>query len=413
MLTHMNGSPSPRIVIFTHDAYGLGHVRRSLRIIRALSEREPEAPILLITGSPAHEVLRALPRNADYVKIPTVVTSGVEGAKPSMLPIGLAEITFLREQMILQTLRTFTPDVLLVDNFPLGSQRELLASLAELRRHASRLVLGMRDVLDPPERVRNDWSRQGMYEILDRFYDRILVYGARAVLDVAEAYALPARVARKVSYCGYVTESAAAIRPEAEVRAELGLASPFILATVGGGGDGFPLLKVFLDALPLVPAVPAVVTTGQFMAPDEQAELRRMAATLPGVLVLEHIRDLPSCMAAAELVVAMGGYNTTAEILRVGTRAIVVPRTWRSGEHLLRANPKAGVDAEQKLRAEALAGLGLVDTLDARSLTPEALADSIRTSLARPKPARTGVIDLGGVDQVAEILLGTASEARS
>jgi len=410
------GIRPPRIAISTHDAYGLGHVRRSLRIIRALARQVPESAILLLTGSPAHEVLKSLPRNADYVKIPTVVTSGAEGAKPPMLPIGLAELTLLREQLILQALRAFVPDVLLVDNFPLGSQRELLASIHELRRHSTRLVLGVRDILDPPERVRNDWSRQGMYEILDRFYDSILVYGTRDVLDVAEAYALPSRIARKVRYCGYVTEASSAICPEAEVRAELRLDGPFILGTAGGGGDGFPLLKVFLESLPLIPGVSAVVTTGQFMGPDEQAELRRMAAEWPGVVVLEHLRDLPSCMAAAELVVAMGGYNTTAEILTVGTRAVIVPRTWRSGEHQLRANPKAGVDAEQKMRAEALARLRLVDTLDARSLTPEELAACIRASLARPKPATNGAIDLHGVERVADILLsladGTTGDSR-
>ena len=211
---------SPRIGIFTHDAYGLGHIRRSLHIIQALSERAPQAAILLITGCPANDMLRGLPQNADFVKIPTIVTSGADGAKPPVLPVGLAELSFLRARSIREIVRTFAPDVFLVDNFPLGSRLELLSTLQELRRTATRTILGLRDIVDPPAKVQSDWGRDGIYEVLDRYYDRILVYGMREVLDAGEAYALPPGIAEKVHYCGYVTALVPPARTPAEVRAE-------------------------------------------------------------------------------------------------------------------------------------------------------------------------------------------------
>ncbi len=395
-----------RLAIFTHDAYGLGHVRRCLRIAWALAERAPDSSILLVTGSSAVDVLGSLPPNADHVKIPTVVTSGTQGWRPPTLNVGLAEITFLRERVILETLRTFGPHVLLVDNFPLGSQRELLATVQELRRQSTGIVLGVRDVLDPPESVRRDWTRQGIYDVLERYYDRILVYGIPDVLDVADAYALPLAVAEKVRYCGYVTESAPAIRPEAEVRAELGIDGPFMLATVGGGGDGFPLLETFLEALPLLPQLPAVLVTGHLMAAADRVTLRTLASRRPAVVVIDQVRDLPSYLAAAEVVVAMGGYNTAAELLAVRAPAVIVPRTWKSGEHSERA--KARADAEQLVRAQALARLGLVTLLEPGTLTVECLAAAVAEALARPRPALHPSVDLRGVDRVADEILALA-----
>ncbi len=397
---------SPRIAISTHDAYGVGHVQRCLRIVKALAERAPQAAILFITGSPSVDMLKYLPENADYVKIPTIVTSGAQGAKPPILAVGLAEVSFLREKLIQEVVHRFAPDVFVVDNFPLGSRLELLPSLKELRRRATRTILGLRDIADPPDRVCRDWERDGIYEVLDRYYDRILVYGMREVLDIEEAYALPPSVTEKVHYCGYVTEGGPPSRTRAEVRAELGIAGPLVLATVGGGGDGFPILKVFLQALPLIPDTSAVVVTGEFMGPAERAELQALAAARPGVVVYDYVPDLPSYMAAADVVVAMGGYNTTAEILALQSRAIVIPRTWRSGEH---ANPtRARMDLEQMFRAQALSRLGLVELLNPEALKPERLAECITAALACPRVEPKISVNVRGRECVTNHILAMA-----
>lgn len=402
----MNTKSPPRIAVFTHDAYGLGHIRRSVHILRGLAEREPDAALLLVTGSPGVQMLRSLPPNADYVKVPTVVTSGAQGALPPLLPLGLAELSFLRRRLIRETLLTFAPDIFLVDNFPLGSRMELLPTLQELKRGGTRIALGLRDIADPPKSVRKSWARDGIYNVLDRYYDRILVYGVPEVLDVADAYALPPAVAAKFRYCGYVTGPNGAARGREEARAELGLDGPFVLATVGGGGDGFPLLSTVVQALPLVPELSALLVTGEFMASEDRAGLRNLAGQWPGVQVRDFVPDLPSYFSAADVVVAMGGYNTTAEILATGCRAVLVPRTWRSGEHSTRA--RARPDAEQWIRAQALADLGYVDMLHPEDLNPEALAARIAAARLASRPGSNGAVTVRGLDSVVDELLALA-----
>jgi predicted glycosyltransferase len=398
---------SPRIALFTHDTLGLGHLRRCRHIVRALAEHAPQAALLLLSGSPALHVFEDLPPNADYVKIPTIVKTGTPGAQLSHLPVGVAEVSLLRARLVQQTLRGFTPDVFLVDNFPLGTLRELLPSLQEARRLSTRLVLGLRDIVDSPEKVRTDWARQGMYEILDRYYDRILVYGVQEVFDVVDAYALPPAIAAKVHYCGYVTAPAAPPRSPAEVRAKLGIPGPFILVSGGGGGDGFPLLQAFLHALPLLPSIAAVVVTGPLMSAADHAELAAQATGQPGVILLKSVRNLPSYMAAADLVVTMCGYNTAAEILALRPRAVVVPRTWQYGEH--RARARASEEGEQNLRAQALARCGLVELLDPQELTSQRLAERIATVLARPRTESQVPFQMQGLANVTHHLLTLAA----
>lgn len=400
----MMSAGSPRIAVFTHDTFGLGHVRRCLRILRALAERAPDSALLLVTGSPAVHAAGELPGNADVVKVPTIARTGAEASRPPHLPIPLDDVSRLRRQLIQEAVLTFAPDVFLVDNFPLGSRRELLPTLRELSRRPARVVLGLRDILDAPEVVRADWTRQGAYDVLDRCYDRILVYGMREVLDLAEAYGLAPEVAAKVRYCGYVTESAPP-RPADEVRARIGAAAPFLLATGGGGGDGFPLLSRVLEALPRLPDLAAVLVAGPLMGAGDRERLRAAAAAGRGnVTLLDHLPDLRSALAAADAVVSMGGYNLAAEIASVRARAVIVPRTWRYGEH--EARDHAPVEWEQVLRAQAFARLGVLDVLAPEEATPERLAERIRAALARPR-AREGAIQLNGlghaVDHVLEL----------
>ena len=395
-----------RFALFTHDAYGLGHVRRSVRILRAIADRNPQASMLLITGSPATNLLRDLPPNADTMKIPTIVTSGGEGTRPPTLDIGVAEIASLRGELVRRVLELFEPDVFLVDNFPLGTRLELLPALRETRRLSTRTVLGLRDVVDPPEKVRRDWGRDGLFEIIERYYDHIVIYGMREILDATEAYGLSAEIAAKLSYCGYVTDSRPAPRDPEQVRAELGVKPGYFLATVGGGGDGRPLLEAFLAALDRFPNRPTLVTTGEFMSAQDREAVISAAKKRDRVIVRNHIDDLPSAMAAADLVVTMGGYNTSAEILAVNARAVVVPRYWRSGEH--GAKGKSGFDAEQLTRTEGLARFGAVEMVDPREFSANALGDAMQRALERPRRHISAELRLDGAARVADRLMAIA-----
>jgi predicted glycosyltransferase len=401
-------SVSPRIAVFTHDTFGLGHVRRCMHITRSLAREAPDAAIMFVTGSPALHMFSDLPRNADFVKIPTIAKTGTKGSRPSHLPIAQAELVQLRKTMIRHAIVTFAPDVLLVDNFPLGAQNELLDTLQDLRRQQTRMILGLRDVLDAPDTVQADWERQGMYEVLERYYDRILVYGMEAVLDVRSAYRMPARLAERVHYCGYVADAAEPSRSSADIRSGFGLGSPLVLVTGGGGGDAFPLLKLSLQALESMPDASALLVTGPLMGRADRDELEVLARGRTNIRIVDYVKDLPSYLLAADLVVSMCGYNTAAEIASRGIRAIVVPRTWRYGEHLNRA--RTSTEWEQLLRAQAFSELGLVRLLEPEAANAQSLAAAMRETLASPTPAPRTQLDLDGIGTATRHILDLAGQ---
>ncbi len=395
----MPDSPT-RIALFTHDTFGLGHVRRSLRFMRRLSQEAPDAALLLVSGSPALGFFEDLPPSTDVVKIPTVARTGASGNRPPHLPLPLADLTRIRERVIRETMLAFAPHVLLVDNFPLGSRGELRSTLEAVRNAGTKTALGLRDILDAPDVVRNDWTRQGTYDVLDHLYDAILVYGMREIFDVAEAYELPQPTAEKLVYCGYVTEAPSS-RPGTNG------SNPFLLATGGGGGDALPLLTAFVDALPLLAGrTPAILVTGPLMGSADRATLEAKASKVPGLTLKAFEPNLTTLLASADVVVSMCGYNTTAEILAQGARAVVVPRTWRYGEH--DKGEAGGREWEQLLRARSLASLGLIDLIEPDALTPEHLAHRIALRQAAASPARHSV-SLDGVSRVSREILRLAS----
>jgi len=360
----------------------------------------------LITGCPALDALKDLPPNADCVKIPTVVKTGARDCRPPHLSLSVVETTLLRSRIIKETVLAFAPDVFVVDNFPLGSQGELLGLLQALKDSATRTVLGLRDVLDAGEVVQADWKRQGVYEVLERYYDRILVYGLREIFDAAREYGLKRLVARKIRYCGYLTDTRPVKSTARRLRSQLGVNGAFVLATGGGGGDAYPLLSRFVRAADMLDGISSVVFTGPLMGQSDREKLRGQLRKGSPVILRDFVPDLRPYLKAADVVVTMCGYNMAAEILAYRPRAIVVPRTWRYGEHSRwnRTRP----EKEQIIRAEVLAKFGLVTLIEPEELSAEHLAEKICELLSSRRRRSTKKLNVGGVERAAEEIIAAA-----
>ena len=369
-----------RLLMYANDAYGLGHLRRSVAIAGHLARAIPGLSTLLVTGSPAAHHF-TLPPRVDYVKLPSVIKTGEDQYRARDLDLPPGVITGLRTAIIGEIAAQLAPDVVLVDHLPLGIKGELLPALRHLRHAApwTRLVMGLRDIVDEPQKVRRKWTADGVYAAMEEFYDRVLVYGQADIFDPVQAYAFPPSLAARTRFCGYIRREEP-VRSALDLRTELDLGdAPFVLVAAGGGADGAGLEEAFLDALAYLDrghAFQAVVITGPLMAPEERARLEARCHGGSAVRVLQFHPDVPGLMRASSLVVAMGGYNTLCEIVAAGRPAVIVPRT----------RPRL----EQHLRAQAFAARGLVEMVPADEVTPARLAAAIEQALrhaAGPRPA--------------------------
>ncbi|MGH7149159.1 MAG: glycosyltransferase family protein, partial [Planctomycetota bacterium] len=285
-----------RIFLYSHDTYGLGHFRRNLLLSRAISRGIPDASILCATGSPRSHSF-PLPPNFDYLKLPSTTKDREGGYRARTLGLSIREITRMRARLLRESMVSFQPDLVLVDHAPLGMAGELRFALRALRRRfpSTRVVLGLRDIVDAPERIRAEWSRPAIRQALEGLYDRILVYGSRRVFDLPREYGLGPSVRAKTRFVGYLQPDPVPVSPEL-TRASLGVGRhAVVLVTVGGGGDGFPLLRTYLRALDEDPSpkFESVLVAGPLLSPGKRARLRTLAAGREGVRLIDFAPNVP------------------------------------------------------------------------------------------------------------------------
>jgi len=370
-----------RIAIYSQDGFGLGHMQRTCSIAWEIYRLRPEASILTFSDSQLGQFFPISPHH-DYIKLPSIAKDSPGNWNATHLSMSFPEILHLRKQLISNVLLNYTPDIFLVDHMPHGAMGELLPALETIKhsRIHTQVVLGLRDILDSPEVTVNRWQVEGAYDVIERYYARILVFGMQDVYNVVEKYQIPEGDASKVFYCGYVTNLAKASDAHnirARYLADKSTNARLIVVMAGGGADAYPMMSTLIDALPKVledqPCVVAVIT-GPFMPAELIADLSHRATQLP-IHMMESVNDSLSYISAADLVIAMAGYNTSVEILRMKKPAILIPR--------------AGPSAEQRTRARLFADKHWVDMIDPDELTPDILAQQISYHLSHPSESNS------------------------
>jgi len=302
-----------RALIYSRDGFGLRHLRRSRAIVHALVEDRPEMSFLILSSSPiigsfnfqSRGEFRCIPgviklRNGDYIS--------------HSLHIHVENTLARRWSIIRHTAETFDPDLFVVDKEPLGLRGEVCETLEMLKARGVLLVLGLRDVMDYPLLLAQEWERKNAVPALRDLYDEIWVYGLPQACNPLEKFDLPQSVHHKTIYAGYLRREA-----DSKARAathEAPINGLYLLVTAGGGGDGETL-----------------------MAPLGEGRMRylrqRKTDGLPGLLntadlyVWPAVREtygmaLLEAQAAGVLVVA-GDAGGVAENIRHGITGVLTP----------------------------------------------------------------------------------------
>lgn len=324
-----------RLLIYSHDSFGLGHLRRCRTIAHDLVRRWQDLSVLIISGSPLVGRF-SFRKNVDFLRVPGV-TKTADGSYAPHDPGGdIDKIIGLRTALIKQATQQFRPHMFLVDKEPLGLRGEVAPALEWARAHGTRLVLGLRDILDSPDRLQREWARKKAFHALESLYHDIWIFGDRRFYDPLTDLKLPAGVREKSAFTGYLRRrigNGAATTPARPFD------DPFILVMAGGGGDGSPLINWVLDTYAdhNLDLPPALIVTGPFMPlADQQSAMERAAGDArlkiktfdPRIELLEE---------TAAGLVTMGGYNTFSEMLSRDKPCLMVPRTAPRREQLIRA----------------------------------------------------------------------------
>jgi len=379
-----------RILMYSHDTFGLGHLRRCRTIAHALVEDYHGLEILIISGATIAGAFDYRAR-VDFVKIPSVIKLSNGEYTALERHRALDETLKMRRAIIRHTAETFQPDIFIVDKEPLGLRGEVEDTLFYLKSCGTTLVLGLRDVMDAPHLLDADWRRRDVMRKIDRFYDMIWVYGPPDFYDPLSGLDVPASIRARTHYLGFLQRSLSHQR-SLEHRSE----GDYLLVTTGGGGDGSDLIHDVIHAYQQDPDLThkALIVLGPYMPARKRLKLMKKGATIPHLKMIEFDNKMEELIADARAIVAMGGYNTYCEILSFDKPALIIPRV----------RPRE----EQLIRARRAAELGLVDVL-----LPEEAEDAARMAAAlkvlpdRPRPSESSRdLRLDGLINISRILDG-------
>ena len=327
---------SARVLIYSHDSFGLGHLRRCRTIAHSLVAHRKGLSVLILSGSPIIGSFDFRAR-VDFVRVPGVIKLRNGEYSSLSLHLNIDEVLAMRASIIQHTAKVFTPDVLIVDKEPFGLRGEIHNTLRMLKKSGTRLVLGLRDIMDEPVRLSREWKRKNPIPAFEHLYDHILIYGLAQIYDPLVGIELPETVRRKVIYTGYLRTHLSEERTI--YRADDQPQPPYLLVTPGGGGDGEVLVEWVLSAYECEnpPSHRAIIVFGPFMSPSQRKRFELRIERLAQVQALIFDARIEHLMTHAAAIVAMGGYNTFCDILTFDKPALLAPRRHPRMEQFLRA----------------------------------------------------------------------------
>ena len=391
----MTGSAD--ILFYVQHLLGIGHLRRSAAIARALDAAGVK--VVFVSGGlpvPGLDI-----GAAQLVQLPPLKSlderfSGLADDKGRLIDQAWKDA---RATQLLEIFRAARPRLLITEMFPLGRRQmrfELLPLLETAARRTPRpaIVCSVRDILNAQ---RSAEKTRWMVATLDRYFDRVLVHGDPAVATLDLTFPEIARVAPEVNYTGYVvTEPPASLDGTAAPEsAGTSAGEGEILVSAGGGRVAGPLIEAALAARPIGPlnAAPWRILVGEhFPAADFEALARRARNRLTGGVIVERSRpDFQALLARCRLSVSQAGYNTVMEVLLSRRPAVVVPFA-------------AGSETEQSLRADLLAARGLLSVVAEAELTGERLDQGLRQALVMTDRSPAPPIDMTGTRKTTAIL---------
>ena len=376
-----------RILMYSHDTFGLGHLRRCRAIAHALVENFKGLSVLIISGSQIAGAF-AFKARVDFVKIPSVIKLYSGDYTSISDHIDIKDTLAMREALILETAELFQPDIFIVDKEPMGMRGEVEKTLVALKMKGCRTVLGLRDVMDSPQLLEEEWERKQVLQKIASLYDDIWIYGPQNFWNPLKDLKVPKRVIEKSQYVGFLPREI----PVSDHTAALNLPQNYILVTAGGGGDGADLMSMVLAAREYDRNLvyPLVLVPGPFMKNEDREAIHRRAKTLNNVTVIDFDNEIEAVMDKATAIIGMCGYNTFCEIISFDKPALFVPRT----------KPRQ----EQLIRATRASELGLTRVLNADdAVDPAKMADALHALPHASKPSESGWhVNMEGLNAISD-----------
>jgi len=351
-----------KTLIYLHDTLGLGRLKRNLKLANALVSAFPEMSIRIVTGSSRADYFD-YPNRTNYLNLPPLIKTGDNEYSARHDQDDTESIMRERSDMLLKTVTEYEPDIFIIDHSHLAMIDEFLPALKWNKENNSGCVniFGMREIIDDPEKVVNQWTGLGVYQIMRDYYDHVLIYGDRDIYNSAELYNFPEDLKTKTDYCGYIVDPYSSLISKKSENAR-----KRITVTIGGGEwYGDVIIKNYINMLARFKQeidFNTTIITGPGLPDEYWSEFKEKSKNLD-IDLHRFVSNTPEILSNSDLVIATAGYNTITDILSFAQKAIIIPRV--------------KFRTEQLIRAKLFNDLGIIKMLTAEEVSPDTLYKAI------------------------------------
>lgn len=381
-----------RLMFYCQHILGIGHMIRSLEIVRGLAS---DFQICFINGGEVIEGLQ-IPSHIEVINLPPIKTDAE--FQSLHIPAGFSSLEAVfeaRKRQLLKIFDRFQPSVLMVELFPFGRRKfspELVPLLEATKIAGTQIVCSLRDIVVTKQD--RDRHEEKICTLMNRYFDLLLIHGDSQFMPLETSFSRVKDLTCPVHYTGYVVQQDGHDLNDSQPH----LPYPLIVTSVGGGRFGHELLDCVAQASALLEdQIPhhIQIFTGPFAPDDVLERLQAIATQRRNLTVERYTPSLLRYMRQADLSISMAGYNTTMNVLTTGVRSMLLPFTGND-------------DQEQRIRSERLQELGVVSVIQPEELQPTRFAHKIMTCLQQP-PAPMS-FDIRGVETTARLLKGMVQQ---
>jgi len=388
-----------KIIIYCQHVLGVGHFFRTLEICRALDQHQ----VVLVSGGP--ETPAPLPPHVRRLQLPELAMDHAFQNLHTTDGQSVTQTRASRRAMLEHLFREETPDLFLIELYPLGRKAfrdeldPVLAQIREGRLPPCRVVCSVRDIL--VEKESQDRHEKRAVDTLNRWFDALLIHADPSVIRLEATFDRMDDIRIPAAYTGFVAPPVRPAGNRTAWKAARGISPEqmLIVASAGGGAVGVPLLNATTRAVPHLPEdrpIQMHIFTGPFMDAQEVQRLKQCADHRTHIH--RFTADFPAWLQAADLSISMAGYNTCMNILATGVRALVHP---------------FDQNREQGLRAKLLEDRGCLGVLSTEDLDPPRLAERMARQLSMPRQEGACPVDINGAAHTARWITDTLPPEKS
>ncbi len=383
-----------KVMFYCQHVLGMGHLVRSLEIVRALNAYE----VYFLNGGELIPEVQ-VPPAIHVINLPPIKSdSEFEGLQSVDTTHTLEEIKKARLNRILAEFDRIQPEMVILELFPFGRKRfacELVPLLSRIRilGGTTKVVCSLRDILvSKSDQARHE---EWVVALMNRYFDLLLIHSDQTFQSLEETFSQTAALTCDVQYTGFVAQVTPPAQTELLEHIPTDPAgTPLIVVSIGGGRVGYELVECAIQAGEVLESsLPhrMVIFTGPYMSEEEYAKLEQLVRGMSHLTLQRYTNQFLSYLEQADLSISMAGYNTCMNIVSTGVRALMLPFMGRGNE-------------EQLIRTRKLEKQGRVIGLDAEKLQVDYLEKKIKDIL-HTAPRLTGSpIDIHGAENTARSL---------